>query len=324
MKVQVTVKMTSKLANETTFRMTCKAGESVDNFKQRVCDVVSVPFPEQQLMLCGAQLSEAESMGESGVKDGSSLDFVVNASEKTLSKQLLELLPANPVSLDELESIYTLKCGASVGQALHMLGLGGTLEDFLRSKESSKNFVVSPAGFVQSAKAPVKELSQKAISKRLDKMELMEEEDLFLSSHKEQRMQKLEALLFCIQDLSKIEKEIEKITDRLDSDSGKASPKGSESPKKRAGKWFKKESSKHPGRFYYVNAETGESSWKKPADIAESTVKPVPFAPPPGLCLPSKQRLGSPSAVSTAPSLTACPEDSEMSFDDLKDVPCHW
>jgi len=143
-------------------------------------------------------------------------------------------------------------------------------------------------------------------------------------------MQKLEALLFCIQDLNCIEKEIEKINSRLEVGKIEAkqpkkvvTEKESPSPKKRSGKWFKKESSKHPGRFYYVNAETGESSWKRPADLAEAAVKPLPvaFTPPPGLCLaapmPKNVRAPSPSS----PSLPMLPEDAEMCFDDLKDLP---
>merc|ERR1712070_1260594 len=102
-------------------------------------------------------------------------------------------------------------------------------------------------------------------------------------------------------------KEIEKITNRLDVgevDAHAAPAKTTESSKRRCGKWFKKESSKHPGRFYYVNVETGESSWKRPADFTEAAaaaaaVQPLAIAPPPGLCLQP-----------------TVPEDAEMRFDD--------
>jgi len=99
------------------------------------------------------------------------------------------------------------------------------------------------------------------------------------------------------------------------------SKKVTESSSKRGSKWFKKESSKHPGRFYYVNAETGESSWKRPADFVETGVKPF-FAPPPGLSLPAPampKNVVAPSPHSLA-SLTV-PEDAEMCFDDLRDLP---
>lgn len=333
MKIQVSVKMPSKVSAPTTLRMACKAGESVESFKQRVCDVVSVPFPQQELLLAGTQLRSNASMGDSGVKDGCSIDFLVEASEATLSEQLVGLLPARPVSLDELESIYTLKCGASVGQALHMLGLGGTLGDFLQGKERAQQFVVSPSGLVQSAKAasegkePEHVVSQKkdlrqTLEDAMPGSEELNEEQLFLPPHKEQRMQRLEALLFCIQDLRVIDKEIEKITDKVTSrlDVDVQVEKKTEKAKKRHGsKWFKKESAKHPGRFYYVNAETGASSWKRPADMDSSDDAATSLLRvPPGLSLPVALKK---KAAPMSPMSLPVPEDAEMCFDDLQDLP---
>eukprot|EP00929_Paragymnodinium_shiwhaense_P016713 TRINITY_DN125303_c0_g1_i1.p1 TRINITY_DN125303_c0_g1~~TRINITY_DN125303_c0_g1_i1.p1 ORF type:complete len:360 (-),score=96.64 TRINITY_DN125303_c0_g1_i1:236-1315(-) len=323
MKVQVSVnvKMASKLtADNTCFRMVCKPAETVASFKQRVCDVMSVPFPDQALIHAGKVLGDDTIFADCGIHEEPSLDFVVNATESTLSDQLFELLPERAVSLDELESIYTLKCGASVSQALHMLGCGGTIGDFLRGKERAARFVVNSAGFVQSAEAAQK--CPKQVSPRAEpdaamlqssgeEEESLSQEEVFFATHKHQRMQKLDALLSCIQDLTVIDAEIENITNRLDIGVQ------SEKPKRRASKWIKKESSKYPGRFYYVNSETGESSWKVPKDFCPAASTPT-FAPPPGLSLQASSTSAKKRAT---PISVPVPEDSELDCPESKDVP---
>merc|ERR1719409_327036 len=70
--------------------------------------------------------------------------------------------------------------------------------------------------------------------------------------------QQLEALLSCVQDLESIEHSIDIITARFQR---KTTAK---EQARRAEGWLRKESSRYPGRFYYMNAETGETSWKAP------------------------------------------------------------
>lgn len=47
--------------------------------------------------------------------------------------------------------------------------------------------------------------------------------------------------------------------------------------------WQKKESTKYPGRYYYVNSQTGATTWKLAP--AEPQLLPPPIGPPPGLSL---------------------------------------
>merc|ERR1719230_1305879 len=86
--------------------------------------------------MCDGEVLEASKrLSECGVKDGSSLDFVVRASEASLVKQLTELLKARDLSSDELGLLYCYKHGVSVSQALKTLGHDGKLVDFLKEQK---------------------------------------------------------------------------------------------------------------------------------------------------------------------------------------------
>merc|ERR1719460_2783682 len=90
-------------------------------------------------MCDGEVLKASKRLSERGVKDGSSLDFVVRASEASLVKQLVELLRARDLSSDELGLLYCYKHGVSVKEALKTLGHDGKLQDFLKKQ---KGFLV--------------------------------------------------------------------------------------------------------------------------------------------------------------------------------------
>jgi len=69
------------------------------------------------------------------VKESSSLDFVINATEASLVEQLTELLQARELSCDELGLLYTYKHGVSVNQALKTIGNPEKLQDFIRKQK---------------------------------------------------------------------------------------------------------------------------------------------------------------------------------------------
>merc|ERR1719230_1754494 len=86
--------------------------------------------------MCDGEVLEASKrLSECGVKDGSSLDFVVRASEASLVRQLTELLKARDLSSDELGLLYCYKHGVSISQALKSLGHEGKFQEFLKQQK---------------------------------------------------------------------------------------------------------------------------------------------------------------------------------------------
>eukprot|EP00929_Paragymnodinium_shiwhaense_P122091 TRINITY_DN94639_c0_g1_i1.p3 TRINITY_DN94639_c0_g1~~TRINITY_DN94639_c0_g1_i1.p3 ORF type:complete len:143 (-),score=37.54 TRINITY_DN94639_c0_g1_i1:147-575(-) len=82
----------------------------------------------------------------------------------------------------------------------------------------------------------------------------------------ESRLDRLEALLACVEDLESIDRSIDLLTERFQRK--KAPAKASRGAAARTSpSWIKKESSRYPGRFYYMNTETGETSWKHPTKL---------------------------------------------------------
>lgn len=136
MKVQVVLKIASKAeATSSTFELTVSPSDTVVAVKERVSMAQMIAFPEQDLLLDGEVLPDAQQLCNCGVKENSSLDFVVKASEDSLAKQLADLLQARDLSCDELGLLYCYKHGVSVGQALKTVGFDGKLADFLRVKK---------------------------------------------------------------------------------------------------------------------------------------------------------------------------------------------
>jgi hypothetical protein len=74
-------------------------------------------------------------MADCGVKDTSSLDFVIQASEGSLVKQLKELLQARDLSSDELGLLYCYKHGVSINQALKTIGFTEKFPDFIKKQK---------------------------------------------------------------------------------------------------------------------------------------------------------------------------------------------
>jgi len=151
MKVQVTIKIPAKARVEKAFTIAVAAGDTVAKLKEVVLSgSIPVPFPDTQLFLRGAKgvLEERSILLDCGVGQGCCLDLVVKASEDTLVDQLANLLQANnkqSMGLEEISSLYVLKHGASVGQALNMLGLDSCLRDFLATTKAM-SVVLNAAG----------------------------------------------------------------------------------------------------------------------------------------------------------------------------------
>lgn len=104
--------------------------------KERVASLQQIPFPEQDLMLDGEVLKDERKLSDCGVKELSSIDLVIKASEASLVKQLSDLLQARDLSCDELGLLYCYKHGVSVGQVLKMVGQAPSLQDFIKNQKA--------------------------------------------------------------------------------------------------------------------------------------------------------------------------------------------
>merc|ERR1719424_1710504 len=74
-------------------------------------------------------------MADSGIQDGSSVEYVVMANEDSIVKQLKDLLKSRDLTADELGLLYCYKHGVSINQALKTIGLETVkLSDLLKDK----------------------------------------------------------------------------------------------------------------------------------------------------------------------------------------------
>jgi hypothetical protein len=111
--------------------------DTVTQVKDKVLAAESIPFRELEVMLNGEGLDDRQTMSDCGIKEESSLDLVVRATEADFVSQLSELLRGRDLSCDELGLLYCYKFGASVSQALMMIGYDGTsIADFIKLQKA--------------------------------------------------------------------------------------------------------------------------------------------------------------------------------------------
>jgi len=135
MKVQVHVKTANAAAN-VKLDIVIGAADTVASVKGRLATAQLIPFPEQDLMLDGEVLEDGRQLLDCGVKDTSSLDFVVRASDELLIQQLSQLLRSRDLSCDELGLLYCYKHGVSISQTLKFLGHEPKLQEFIRRQKA--------------------------------------------------------------------------------------------------------------------------------------------------------------------------------------------
>merc|ERR1719326_90552 len=87
----------------------------------------------------GEKMDAGKKLSEYGVSAGSELEFVLEATEKSVVKQLSELLQSRDLTCDELGLLYCYKHGVSTNQALKTIGIDMKLADFVKEQ---KAFVV--------------------------------------------------------------------------------------------------------------------------------------------------------------------------------------
>lgn len=139
MKVRVNVKVKANADENATLDLTVGASDTISVLKERVATLQLIPVGDHVIKVGDTVLVDDQTLSESGVEEGNSLSFEVNATETTFVKQLTDLLQARDLSPDELGLLYCYKHGVSINQALKLLGFDGKFPDFLKSQ---KGFVV--------------------------------------------------------------------------------------------------------------------------------------------------------------------------------------
>jgi hypothetical protein len=136
MKVRVTLTVKSSMDAGSTFDLVVSPSDTATSVMQNVSGVQLVPFPDQELSFDGKVLAPNARLSECGLSEGCQLSISVKADEATLAQQLCGLLQARDLSADELGLLYCYKHGASIKQALKLLGFEGKLDDFVAKQKT--------------------------------------------------------------------------------------------------------------------------------------------------------------------------------------------
>jgi len=134
MKVKVSVKVATNLNSQVvgqTVDLFAKEGDSVQALKAKIMESQMIAFREQDLILNGKILSEAKSLTECGISDGTEVELSVRTSEESLVESLQELLQARDLSLEELCLLYCYKHGVSINQVLQSIGTQERFSNFV-------------------------------------------------------------------------------------------------------------------------------------------------------------------------------------------------
>lgn len=138
MKVQVNITNSNK-AGPTTSPIDATVGpaDTVLNVQELIASVTKTfSFPDQKLLFNGKVLPSAKRLSDCGVKEGDVIEFVFEASEQTLVKQLSDLLGKQAVSPEELGLLYSYRYANSFEDALKALGhADAELRGFLESQK---------------------------------------------------------------------------------------------------------------------------------------------------------------------------------------------
>lgn len=266
MKVQVTLKTSAKAQLERTISLSIYAVDIVAVVKQRIAAALCVAFPEAcDLIFAGEVLDDPCKICLYGLTKGCCLDFVVRATEETLAQQFVDLLQKQDVAVPsaELEMLYAFEHGVGTARSLALLGINGNIQEFLFAPASGRRFGFDAEGCIELAGRPT--AGEKQVAEPSECM--TDEGDDWSDSGDESGdeacsnrygFERLQALLYCAQELRAIEVQVDDIDKRAEE---------SQEPVcvREPSAWYKKASQKHPGKCYYVNKDTGATSWKLPA-----------------------------------------------------------
>jgi len=129
------LKAADKASATSKFEVHVNENDTVGSVKEKVAASQLIAFPEHSLVFKGDKLKESKTLAEYGIKESSALDFVLEATEESVVKQLKELLQARDLTCDELGLLYCYKHGVSINQALKTIGIEMKLADFINTRK---------------------------------------------------------------------------------------------------------------------------------------------------------------------------------------------
>jgi len=135
MQIQVNLKTADKSAELSTVQVHVKPTDTIESIKEKIAVSQFIAFPEHSLQLNGKALDAAQTISACGVTAASVLDFVLEATEESLVKQLKELLQSRDLTSDELGLLYCYKHGVSTNQALKTIGVNLKLVEFVTNRK---------------------------------------------------------------------------------------------------------------------------------------------------------------------------------------------
>jgi len=153
MNVNVHVKTPGMKAFE--MRVSVQDTDTVEKVIEQVATSQLLVFPERALLSSGQRLDPKATLSSCGLKTGASLEFVLEAGEQSVVKQLQDLCATRTLTFDELGLLYCYRHGLSLNQALKTLGLETTLKELVESHAEAfvvEGKSVSAAGKKAAAK----------------------------------------------------------------------------------------------------------------------------------------------------------------------------
>ena len=98
MNVNVCLKTAEKGSAMSKIEVRVNEKDTVGAVKEKVAASQLIAFPEHSLVLNGEKMQESKTIGEYGVQEASSLDFVLEATEESVVKQLKDLLKSRDLT----------------------------------------------------------------------------------------------------------------------------------------------------------------------------------------------------------------------------------
>jgi len=130
--ISITLETPSGTNEACSLDLAVDGASTVLSLRDRIKAAELLPFTENQLVFDGKVLDDQQVMMDCGVKDGSFLEFVVQATEEAFAGQLAELLQGRPRSLNELSLLYSCRHGVTVSRVLKIFGWGEKFPSFLK------------------------------------------------------------------------------------------------------------------------------------------------------------------------------------------------
>jgi len=136
-------------------RVSVQDTDTVEKVIEQVATSQLLVFPERALLSSGQRLDPKATLSSCGVKTGANLEFVLEAGEQSVVKQLQDLCATRTLTFDELGLLYCYRHGLSLNQALKTLGLSTTLKELVEQHAEAflvEGKSVSAAGQKAAAK----------------------------------------------------------------------------------------------------------------------------------------------------------------------------